>query len=148
MACGSISDARERMILWVHLSLPPLKLRRQLSDRKDAEKRTWTEQIMLSVHIICLPGITQRRENWGRDEKNPWLAANPSSVRCSSILAVSLYLAPPPPPSSGQPGPSATGNKWPGPISQRLSASCCHTSKGRNLEKHLRGIVVVTTTFQ
>lgn len=32
--------------------------------------RTWTEQIMFSAHIICLPGDhTKARENWGRDEK-------------------------------------------------------------------------------
>lgn len=109
--------------------------------------RTWTEQIMFSAHIICLPGDhTKARENWGRDgKKNLWLAANPSSVRCSSILAAPLYLAPP---QSGQRGPSATGNKWLGRMGQRLSASWCHTREEGDLEKHLRGIMIIITTLK
>lgn len=84
MACSSIFDAAERMILWVHLSLPPLKLRPQLSDGKDrwrGGRRTWTEQIMFSVHIICLPEITQRREKTGRGKGKKSLTSRQSFIR-------------------------------------------------------------------
>lgn len=131
----------------VHLSLLPLKLRLQLSDGGWGGGRTWTEQIMFSAHIICLPGDhTKARENWGRDGKKiyDWPPIlHPSAARPSS-LRLSIW----PPPQSGQRGPSATGNKWLGRMGQRLSASCCHTREEGDLEKHLRGIMMIITTLK